>query len=110
MTRFIRHVCIAAAIATQSAAALAANTQSEVTSRASGFCFNGWSDAVPVVEREALTPVRELHTQARQRNIGEIVRITLCSDNGRFVYHLLVRQPPGRVVQMIVDARHPFSP
>jgi len=74
------------------------------------YCFPGWSEAVPVVRREALTSVRDLHAQARMHNIGDVVRITLCSDQGRFTYHLLVREPLGRVVPMTVDAHHPFAP
>ena len=93
--------------------ALAALTWSPVPSfavPAPDQCFSGWSDAVPIVQREALTPVRELHIQVRQRNLGELVRITLCSDQGRYVYRLLVREPIGRFVPMTVDARHPFGP
>ena len=73
-------------------------------------CFAGWSDAVPVVTREALTPARDLHAQARLHNIGDVVRIKLCSEDGRFVYQLLVHKPLGRVVRMTVDAHHPFTP
>ena len=73
-------------------------------------CFAGWSDAVPVVTREALTPVRDVHTQAREHHIGDVVRIKLCSEAGRYVYQLLVREPLGHVVRMTVDAHHPFPP
>jgi hypothetical protein len=73
-------------------------------------CFAAWSDAAPVVHREALTAVRELHVQARQRKLGDVVRVTLCTEQGRFVYRLIVREPQGRVVPMTVDARQPFSP
>jgi hypothetical protein len=73
-------------------------------------CFEAWSMAAPVVQREALTPVRDLHTQARQRNLGDVVRVTLCAEQGRFVYRLIVREPKGRVIPMTVDARRPFAP
>ena len=73
-------------------------------------CYAGWSEAVPVVQREALTAVRDLHAQARQRKVGDVVRITLCAERGRFVYRLLVREPLGRVVPLTVDARRPFEP
>jgi hypothetical protein len=73
-------------------------------------CFSAWSDAAPVVHREALTAVRDIHAQARQRNLGEVVRVTLCTEEGRFVYRLIVREPKGRVVPMTVDARQPFTP
>ena len=73
-------------------------------------CFAGWSEAVPVVTREALTSARDLHIRARQHNIGDVVRIKLCSEAGRYVYQLLVRQPLGQVVRMTVDAHQPFPP
>ncbi len=73
-------------------------------------CFAAWSDAAPVVHREALTAVREIHAQARQRNLGDVVRVTLCTEDGRFVYRLIIRQPQGGVVPMTVDARQPFAP
>jgi hypothetical protein len=73
-------------------------------------CFAAWSDAAPVVHREALTAVRDLHAQARQRKLGDVVRVTLCTEQGRFVYRLILREPQGRVVLMTVDARQPFDP
>ena len=83
---------------------------STVRSQPSDTCFTGWSEALPVVEREALASVRDLHVLARRHNVGDVVRVTLCSDQGRFVYHLLVRESVGRVVALTVDARHPFDP
>jgi hypothetical protein len=72
-------------------------------------CFADWSDAVPVVQREALTAVRDIHSLARQRRLGDVVRVTLCSDEGRYVYRLLLREPKGAIVSMMVDARRPFE-
>ena len=72
-------------------------------------CYTDWSTAVPVVQREALTAVREIHNQARQRKVGDVVRVTLCTEQGRFVYRLLVREPKGQIVPMTVDARRPFE-
>jgi hypothetical protein len=73
-------------------------------------CYAAWSDAAPVVQRESLTAVRDIHAQARQRNLGDVVRVTLCTQEGRFVYRLIVREPRGRVVPLTVDARQPFTP
>ena len=87
-----------------------ASPPASATSAPSGLaCFTEWSDAVPVVHREALTAVRDIHSQARRRQLGDVVRVTLCSDDGRFVYRLLVREPKGGIVSMTVDARRPFE-
>jgi uncharacterized membrane protein YkoI len=73
-------------------------------------CFADWSDAAPIVGREALVPIKTVHEQARLRRIGDLVRVTLCEeDAGRFVYRLVLREPEGRVVNMTVDARQPFQ-
>jgi len=76
-------------------------------------CFAEWSDAAIVVREKALTPVRDLHTEARRRNLGDIVRVTLCTDRSKsrqpYVYRLLVREPDGRVVTLVVDAIAPFT-
>ncbi len=96
-------------IAVALVAALAAPFGVQASTPPNG-CFAAWSDAAPVVHREALTAVRDLHIQARQRNLGDVVRVTLCTEEGRFVYRLIVREPHGRVVPMTVDARQPFAP
>ena len=83
---------------------------SVVRAQPADSCFSAWSEALPTVAREALTSVRDLHAQARRRNIGDVVRVMLCSEQGRFVYHLLVREGVGRVVALTVDAHHPFDP
>ena len=72
------------------------------------MCFADWSTALPIVQREILTPVRDLHIQVRRRNIGDLVRITLCTEGDRYIYRLLLREPTGNVAAIIVDARKPF--
>ena len=71
-------------------------------------CYADWSSALPVVLREVLTPVRDLHIRAREQNVGDVVRVTLCTEHGRYVYRLLVREPTGHFIARIVDARKPF--
>jgi hypothetical protein len=98
-------------IATASVCAGAeASPQTTVSTTTTDSCFSDWSAAIPVVQREALAAVRDVHAQARVRKVGDIVRVTLCTEQGRFVYRLVVREPQGRVVPMTVDARRPFDP
>ena len=47
---------------------------------------------------------------ARGKLSGDIVKTTLCEENGGFVYRLLIREPAGRLVNRTVDARLPFPP
>ena len=76
---------------------------------AADHCFADWSDAGPVVRREALVAVRIVHELARQQKIGDLVKVTLCEENGRYVYRLVVREPTGRIVALTTDARKPFE-
>ena len=71
-------------------------------------CYADWSAAVPIVQAELLTSVRDLHVQARAHRLGDLVRVTLCVEQGRYVYRLLVRDPSGHIAAVIVDARKPF--
>lgn len=73
-------------------------------------CYNEWSEAAVIVQRQSLTPVRVLHAEARRLNLGDIVKVTLCSGRTNFVYRLLVREPAGRVVTLVVSAEAPFRP
>lgn len=71
-------------------------------------CFADWSSASPVVRSEVLTPVRDILAHARALGLGEVMRVTLCRDDGRYVYRLLVRAPSGLIAPLTVDARKPF--
>ena len=73
-------------------------------------CFASWSDAAPVVKREALVAVEQVSTLARPSLSGaEIVKTTLCEDQGRYIYRLLVRETKGQLKTVLVDARAPFG-
>jgi hypothetical protein len=72
-------------------------------------CFDDWSDAAPVMLKEKLVGTRELHEQARQHLPGDLVRITLCQEENRYIYRLLMRDPLGRLTAITVDARRPFD-
>jgi hypothetical protein len=72
-------------------------------------CYTSWSDAGPVVEREALAPARDVHAQAKQRRLGDLVKITLCQENGRYTYLLVLHDKPKGVIHMTIDAKRPFE-
>lgn len=72
-------------------------------------CYADWSVAAPIVRKQGLTTVETLWKLAQSKIFGEIVRTTLCEENGGFIYQLLVRDPNGRLVNKKVDARRPFK-
>lgn len=73
-------------------------------------CYADWSEAAPIVMKEGLTTIEVLAQSARTKISGDIVKTTLCEENGGFVYRLLIREPAGRLVNRTVDARLPFPP
>jgi hypothetical protein len=72
-------------------------------------CFADWSDAARIAARERLAPVEALTALTRERRLGSIVRATLCSHQGRFIYRLVVRSHTGSLMSITVDAARPFG-
>ena len=76
---------------------------------ASAACIPDWSIAAPIVHKEGLTTVETLSRIAAEEMPGNIVKTTLCEENGVFVYRILVRDAHGRLTSRTVDARTPFA-
>jgi len=74
-----------------------------------GGCYANWSVAAPIVRKEGLATVEALAKLAEAKISGDIVKTTLCKKNGDFVYHLVIRDPKGRLISRTVDARTPFG-
>lgn len=72
-------------------------------------CWANWSAAAPVVHHEALRPAAEVRALAQSQGQGQLLNITLCSEQGRFVYRLLILKSAGTVETLTVDARKPFE-
>jgi hypothetical protein len=97
------------ALATAAVFATLALTPAPAAIGQSVRCYEDWSDAAPIVLREHLVPARELHSWARKRLKGKIIRITLCQDGERYIYRLLVRGPKGRIRNRTVEAKGPLE-
>jgi uncharacterized membrane protein YkoI len=76
---------------------------------ADGGCIADWSEAAQIVQTEKLKTVEELTAAARTSLKGEILKTTLCKDDGDYVYRLVVRGPDGKLKTVIVNARAPFK-
>jgi uncharacterized membrane protein YkoI len=72
-------------------------------------CWADWSAAAPVVHREALRPAKDVRELAQQANKGQLLNITLCAEQGKYVYRLLILKTAGTVEAVTVDARNPFG-
>ncbi len=110
MTHRLRQICFAATLSALGLSTLCVSANRAQAAATPAVCFEAWTDAAPVVQREALAAVRDIHAGMRQRNAGDVVRVQLCTEDNRYVYRLIVREPKGRIVPLTVDARHPFSP
>lgn len=84
-------------------AAMLAATPAAAESR----CVNDWSVAAPIVRKEGLYTVEQLTAEARGRIKGNIIKTTLCQDDGTWVFRLIVRVK-GNLKLMTVDAKKPF--
>lgn len=71
-------------------------------------CYADWSEAAPIVKQEGLLPVEELTPLARYSLDGDIVKVTLCHENGTYVFRLVVRGKKGNLKTVTVDAKDPF--
>jgi uncharacterized membrane protein YkoI len=69
-------------------------------------CWTDWSEASAVVRREALLPVERISKLANAKYPGaSIIKLTLCEEQGKFVYHLLLRERQGQLKSELLDAR-----
>lgn len=72
-------------------------------------CLSNWAEAAQVVTREKLVTVEALTALTRNLLAGDLVRTSLCEENGRYVYKIVVREPGGSLRNLAVDARKPFA-
>jgi uncharacterized membrane protein YkoI len=72
-------------------------------------CWADWSTAAPVVHREALRPAKDVRDLAQKNTKGQLLNITLCAEQGKYVYRLLILKTAGTVEAITVDARNPFG-
>lgn len=101
MLRSLTTAALAAAIAL-------GTTAPSPASGSTDRCYADWSEAAAVVRREALALSSEVQLKSRALAIGEIVRMTLCEERGRYTYRLVVRRADGVIDTLTVDARRPF--
>ena len=75
---------------------------------AAGECFADWSVATPIVKKEGLVTVEELTPLAKTRFNGDVVKVTLCEENGAYVFRLVIKDGRGNLKTVTVDAKNPF--
>jgi hypothetical protein len=71
-------------------------------------CYNDWSVAAAIVEKEKLATVEQLSGGVKALGPGSIVKTTLCKEDGKYVFRLVVRDK-GALRTVTVDAHDPFK-
>lgn len=56
-------------------------------------------------ERGDIRPLEDILPSVRQRFPGDVVRIELENEHGRWIYEIKLISPDGRLVELDVDAR-----
>ena len=64
-----------------------------------------WASAAPVIKKNSLLPGNVIYQMVQSRTGGQIIHASLCDENGRFLYKLVVLGPKGDVTNVTVDAR-----
>jgi uncharacterized membrane protein YkoI len=73
-------------------------------------CWADWSDAAVIVRRETLMPIERANKFARDKHPGaEVIKVTLCEEQGKFVYRLLLRERQGQLKTELLDARQAIA-
>jgi hypothetical protein len=69
-------------------------------------CWTDWSEAALIVRRETLVPIERVSKLASAKHPGaEIIKVTLCEEQGKFVYRVLLRERQGQLRSELLDAR-----
>ena len=69
-------------------------------------CWSDWSEAAVIVRRETLTPVDRVTKLVRDKHPGgEIIKLTLCEERGKFVYRVVLREKQGQLKSELMDAK-----
>ena len=73
-------------------------------------CLTDWTAARQIVSAQNLLTVEQLADHAGgQLQGGQIIKTTLCYENGSYVYRLVVRDPKGQLKSVSIDARGPVK-
>jgi uncharacterized membrane protein YkoI len=63
-----------------------------------------WASAAPVIAQNSLLPANIIYQMVQSRTGGQIIHASLCDENGRFLYKLVVLGAKGDVSNVTVDA------
>jgi hypothetical protein len=71
-------------------------------------CYEDWSQAQAVVQKNKLAHVDKLSRAALQSGLGHIMKVRLCKGKRGYEYRLILRDRLGRLRRWVTGARRPF--
>lgn len=72
-------------------------------------CVEDWSKAGPIVREHSLVAPKTVLKLAKGKVPGKLLRMSLCSKKGQYVYRLLIYGKSGKLKNLTVDAEKPFK-
>ncbi len=96
-TGFMRQILRAAVLAATGLVLAAAG-------QAAGEDCVPWKEAASIIAKNSLLPANTIYQMVQTRMGGQIIHASLCDDNGRFFYKLVVLGTKGDVSNVTVDA------
>jgi uncharacterized membrane protein YkoI len=75
-----------------------------VSASAAEACVDDWAHAATIIKRRQMVDMARLNRLAREKYSGKIMTARLCRSNGRYFYHLVIRDRSGLAKRIKVDA------
>lgn len=72
--------------------------------QAGGQACVPWKEAADTIAKNSLLPANIVYQMVQSRMSGQIIHASLCDDNGRYFYKLVVLGAKGDVSNVTVDA------
>ncbi len=69
-----------------------------------GPCYDDWSDAGPIVRKEALMPVAEILKSVVRKQIGKVIKVKLCQRGETFYYKVALAKAGGTISWLLLNA------
>lgn len=67
-------------------------------------CVN-WKEAGNLIKQNSLVSGKDVYDRIKQKSQSQIITASLCQEDGRFVYRIVLLSPAGKVTNVSVDAR-----
>jgi len=103
MTRKMMTAMAVMVVAAISQLTVAATTNGAMAAQA---CVDDWAQAAMLIKQRKMIDMARLNRLAREKYSGKILTTRLCRRDGRYFYHLVIRDGSGFAKRVKVDAEN----